>query len=191
MRLWISPCFRSRRAVSNGGPHLSVAYDLTCFVRFFELYKLCLKSASMKLWIAPSFRSRRVVSNGGLLLSVAYDLTCFIRFFALYKLCFKSASMRLWIAPSFRSRRAVSNGGLLLSVAYDLTCFIRFFELYTVGSKIPPSVRGWKKLVLLMASRPWRAWDGWLLYGFRVSIGNMGRCCTCATSYLSCSAWLD
>ena len=91
MRLWISPCFRSRRAVSNGGPHLSVAYDLTCFVRFFELYKLCLKSASMKLWIAPSFRSRRVVSNGGLLLSVAYDLTCFIRFFALYKLCFKSA----------------------------------------------------------------------------------------------------
>ncbi len=48
------------------------------------MYKLSLKSASMKLWIAPSFRSRRVVSNGGLLLSVAYDLTCFTRFFESY-----------------------------------------------------------------------------------------------------------
>ena len=26
------PSIRSRRVVSNGGPHLSVAYDLTCFV---------------------------------------------------------------------------------------------------------------------------------------------------------------
>ena len=77
--------------MSNGGPHLSVAYDLTCFVRFFELYKLCLKSASMKLWIAPSFRSRRVVSNGGLLLSVAYDLTCFMRCFKGYKRCLENA----------------------------------------------------------------------------------------------------
>ena len=70
--------------MSDGGPRLSVAYDLTCFIRFFELYELCLKSASMRLWIAPSFRSRRAVSNGGLLLSVAYDLTCFIRFFESY-----------------------------------------------------------------------------------------------------------
>ena len=97
---------------------------------FFELYKLCLKSASMRLWIAPSFRSRLAVSNGGILLSVAYDLTCFIRFFELYELCLKSASMRLWIAPCLRSRRAVSNGGLLLSVAYDLACLVTFFLFF-------------------------------------------------------------
>ena len=54
-----------------------------CFIRFFELYKLCLKSASMRLWMAPSFRSRRAVSNGGLLLSVAYDFTCFMKFLVL------------------------------------------------------------------------------------------------------------
>ena len=27
---------RYRRLVSNGGPHLSVAYDLTCFVKNFK-----------------------------------------------------------------------------------------------------------------------------------------------------------
>ena len=81
MRLSIVRLFRSRGAVSNSSLLLSAAYDLTCFIRFFELYKLCLKSASLRLWIAPSFRSRRAVSNGGLLLSVAYDLTCFMRFF--------------------------------------------------------------------------------------------------------------
>ena len=77
MLISIVQSIRSRRVVSNGGLHLSVGCDLTCFIRFFELYKLCLKSASMRLWIAPSFRSRRAVSNGGLLLSVAYDLSCF------------------------------------------------------------------------------------------------------------------
>ena len=79
MRLSIVPLFRSRRAVSNGGLLLSVAYDLTCFMRFFQLYKHCLRSASMRLWIAPCFRSRRAVSNGGPHLSVACDLTCFLR----------------------------------------------------------------------------------------------------------------
>ena len=39
------PQIRSRRAVSNGGLLLSVAYDLTCFMRFFERYKLCLENA--------------------------------------------------------------------------------------------------------------------------------------------------
>ena len=77
--------------MSNGGPHLSVAYDLTCFMRFFELYKLCLKSASIRLWIAPCFRSRRAVSNGGLLLSVAYDLTCFMRLCECYTNCLENA----------------------------------------------------------------------------------------------------
>ena len=91
MRLSIVPSIRSRRAVSNGGLLLSVAYDLTCFMRFFELYKLSFKSASMRLWIAPCFRSRRAVSDGGLLLSGAYDLTCFIRFFEFYKLCLENA----------------------------------------------------------------------------------------------------
>ena len=81
MRLLIEVCLRSRRAVSNGGLLLSVAYDLTCFIRFFELYKLRLKSASIRLWIAPCLRSRRAVSNGDLILSVAYDLTCFMLFF--------------------------------------------------------------------------------------------------------------
>ena len=39
------PSIRSRRIESNGGPYLSVAYDLTCFIRFFERYKLCLENA--------------------------------------------------------------------------------------------------------------------------------------------------
>ena len=38
MRLWIAPCFRSRRAVSNGGHLLSVAYDLTCVVTSCGFY---------------------------------------------------------------------------------------------------------------------------------------------------------
>ena len=91
MRLGIAPCFRSRPAVLNGGVLLSVAFDLTRFIRSFELYTLCFESASMRLWMAPCFRSRRAVSNGGLLLSVAYDLTCFMRFFNRYKLCLKNA----------------------------------------------------------------------------------------------------
>ena len=37
MRLSIVPSSRSRRAVSNGGPLLSVAYDLTCFITLFVL----------------------------------------------------------------------------------------------------------------------------------------------------------
>ena len=46
MRLWIAPSFRSRRAVQKDGPHLSVAYDLTCFIRFFDFEKKCSKSLS-------------------------------------------------------------------------------------------------------------------------------------------------
>ena len=38
------PSMQSRRVVSNGGPHLSVAYDLTCFMRFFGFEKTCLKN---------------------------------------------------------------------------------------------------------------------------------------------------
>ena len=38
MRLWIAPLVRSRRAVSNGGPLLSVVYDLTCFITFSVLF---------------------------------------------------------------------------------------------------------------------------------------------------------
>ena len=37
------PSIRSRRVVSNGGLRLSVAYDLTCLMTSFCLYKLCLK----------------------------------------------------------------------------------------------------------------------------------------------------
>ena len=84
MTLWIAPRFRSRRAVADGGPLLSVAYDLTCFMKFVQRYKLWLKSASMRLWIAPCLRSRRAVSNGGLLLSVAYDSTCLVTFFGFH-----------------------------------------------------------------------------------------------------------
>ena len=79
MRLWIAPLFRSRRAESDGGLIWSVAYYLTCFMRFLEGYKRCLNNASMRLSIASLFRSRRAVSDGGPLLSVAYDLTCFIK----------------------------------------------------------------------------------------------------------------
>ena len=128
MGLSIVSWIRSRRAVSNGGLLLSVAYDLPCFKRFSECYQLCSDNAWIRLSIVPSIISHRTVSNGGLLLSVAYDLTCFMRFFQRYKRCLENAWMRLPILPLFRSRRAVSNGGLLLSVAFDLTCFMRFFE---------------------------------------------------------------
>ena len=87
MRLSTVPSIRSRRVVSNDGSYLSVAYDLTCFIKLFELYKLYLKKAGMMLSMVPSIRSRRAVSNGGLLLSVAYDLTCFMRFFERPKVC--------------------------------------------------------------------------------------------------------
>ena len=40
MLISIVPSIRSRRAVSNGGPHLSEAYDLTCFMTLFGFYKL-------------------------------------------------------------------------------------------------------------------------------------------------------
>ena len=86
MRLRIAPCFRSRRALSDGGFLLSVAYDMTCFMRFFKCYKRCLENAWMRLSIVPLFRSRRAVWNGGLLLSVAYDLTCFMRFLILWSM---------------------------------------------------------------------------------------------------------
>ena len=45
LSLLIAPCFRSRRAVSDDGLLLSGAYDLTCFIRFFEFYKLWLENA--------------------------------------------------------------------------------------------------------------------------------------------------
>ena len=45
MRLSMVPSIRSRRAVSDGGPLLSVAYDLTCFTRVFESYTLCSENA--------------------------------------------------------------------------------------------------------------------------------------------------
>ena len=45
MKLSVVPSIRSRRVVSNGGLHLSVAYDLTCFVMLVGLYKLGLKDA--------------------------------------------------------------------------------------------------------------------------------------------------
>ena len=91
MRLSIAPLFRSRRAVSNGGLLLSVAHDLTCFIRLFERYKRCLENAGMRLSIAPLFSSRRAVSDGGPILSVAYDLSCFITFFECYKHCLENA----------------------------------------------------------------------------------------------------
>ena len=65
------PSIRSRRVVSDGGLHLSVAYDLPCFTTFFALYERCSKHTLMALSIVPSIRSRRVVSNGGPHLSVA------------------------------------------------------------------------------------------------------------------------
>ena len=54
IRLSIVPLFRSRRAVSDDGGLLSVAYDLTCFTRFFEGHKRCLESAQVRLLIVPS-----------------------------------------------------------------------------------------------------------------------------------------
>ena len=54
MRLSIVPLFRSRRAVSDGGPLLSVAYHLTCFMTFFE-----------RVWIDDGSRMDRVRIEDG------------------------------------------------------------------------------------------------------------------------------
>ena len=48
------PSIRSRRAVSNGGLLLPVAYDLTCFIRFFSFQKKCLKSAESEIVVLNS-----------------------------------------------------------------------------------------------------------------------------------------
>ena len=45
MLISIVPSIRFRRVVSNGGLHLSVAYDLTGFITFFGFYKLRLKTS--------------------------------------------------------------------------------------------------------------------------------------------------
>ena len=104
MTLWIAPRFRSRRVVSDGGLILTVAYDLTCFIRFFECHKRCSENAWMRLSIVRSIRSRRAVLDGGLILSVAYDLMCSITFFKGYEGCLENAWMRLSIVRSIRSR---------------------------------------------------------------------------------------
>ena len=57
MLISIVSSIRTRQVVSNGGPHLSVAYDLTGFISFFGFDKNCLKSEGFRLWIAPSIRS--------------------------------------------------------------------------------------------------------------------------------------
>ena len=67
----------------DGGPHLSAAHHLTCFMTLFEPYKRCLKNASVRLSMVPSIRSRRVVPNGGPHLSVAHNLACFMKAFNL------------------------------------------------------------------------------------------------------------
>ena len=67
--------------MQKDGPHLSVAYDLTCFTTLFGFKQKCSESTSMRLWIARSCRSRRAVQKDGPHLSVAYDLTCFMTFF--------------------------------------------------------------------------------------------------------------
>ena len=71
MKLSMVPSIRSRRVVSNECPHLSVAYDLACFIRFFKRHNLCLENARMRLSLVPSMRSRRAVPNGGPHLCVA------------------------------------------------------------------------------------------------------------------------
>ena len=117
MRLWIAPSIRSRRAVSGRGLLLSVAYDLTCFMRYFDLYKLCLKRFKWQ-------------SNVFLWLCIILDT------FVLW--------MRLWIVPWIRSRRAVSGCGLLLSVAYDLSCFMKVLDLVQTWSIF---VQTWSKVL--------------------------------------------
>ena len=77
------PSIRSRRVVSNGGPHLSVADDVIWFITFSAFYKLCSIDTLTRRSMLPSSRSRRKVSHGGPHLSVAYDLTCFMKVFAL------------------------------------------------------------------------------------------------------------
>jgi len=50
-RLALGPSIRSRRAVSNGRPLLSVAYDLSCLITFFVfLYFWSKKFASGHVW---------------------------------------------------------------------------------------------------------------------------------------------
>ena len=137
MRLSMVPSIRSRRVVSNGVPHLSVAHDSTCFVANFGLYergstKVVFNKALKHTWgclpMVPSISARRVVSNASPHLFVAYDLTCFMTFFERYKLYLKHVWTRLSMLPSIRSRRVVSNVGPHLSPVYDFICFMTMCE---------------------------------------------------------------
>ena len=59
MRLLIVPSIRSRRAVSDGGPLLSAAYDLICFIMFFG--QVCIEDGSSmdRGWIDDGSRMDR------------------------------------------------------------------------------------------------------------------------------------
>ena len=50
------PSIRSRRVVSNGGPHLSVAHDLTCCMTYLGLDQLYLKDGAIHSFIDALLR---------------------------------------------------------------------------------------------------------------------------------------
>ena len=59
MRLPMIPSIRSRRVMSNGGLHLSVAYELTCFMTYFD-YASQSDSLCLAVWfIMPRSFGRR------------------------------------------------------------------------------------------------------------------------------------
>ena len=77
------PPIRSRRVVSNDGPHLFVIYDLTCAIPMYVLCKLCSQTivfnkalTYMYEAVDGTIHQISIVSKGGPLLSVAHMLTC-------------------------------------------------------------------------------------------------------------------
>ena len=128
MKLSIVPSIRPRRAVSNGGPLSSVAYDLPCFMSFFQMFQTLLRKSTNEAVSSTIIQISSSCVEWWSSLSVAYELTCVMRFSERYESCLENARPSLSKVPSITSRRAASNGGPLLSAAYDLTSFIKFFE---------------------------------------------------------------
>ena len=50
------PSIRSHRVVSDSDLHLSVAYDVTCVITFFELCKLCLNEMPKSCHMHDTFK---------------------------------------------------------------------------------------------------------------------------------------
>ena len=106
MRLSIPLSQRSRRAVPNGGPYLSVAHDLTCFIKLFER----INNNYCRYWMREAMNGtvNQISSScAGWWSSDVSSLRSSLvsKFLCVYKLCLETAWLRKLMAPSIGSWR--------------------------------------------------------------------------------------